>query len=87
MISCPEAYLGVQLIKRTTCVFLSPTEVRQLYYHCIKILLNELDDALDDSVRRAADAASGLSTTDFIHFFQRLAAGAGAGICGFLPLI
>ncbi|WP_312884843.1 LysR family transcriptional regulator [Candidatus Sodalis endolongispinus] len=70
MISRLEADLGVQLIKRTTRA-LSPTEVGQAYYQRIKILLDELD-ALDASVRSAADAPSGrLKLTSSISFGAR----------------
>ncbi|WP_406706558.1 LysR substrate-binding domain-containing protein [Sodalis sp.] len=70
MISRLEACLGVQLIKRTTRA-LSPTEVGQTYYQRIKVLLDELD-ALDASVRSAADAPSGrLRLTSSISFGAR----------------
>ncbi|WP_317215915.1 LysR family transcriptional regulator [Gluconobacter sp. GP1] len=57
MLSRLEADLGVQLIKRTTRA-LSPTEIGQVYYERIKILLEERD-ALDASIRQTSGAPSG----------------------------
>lgn len=57
MLSRLEADLGVQLIKRTTRA-LSPTEIGQVYYERIKVLLEERD-ALDASIRQTSGAPSG----------------------------
>ncbi|MBS1038730.1 LysR family transcriptional regulator [Gluconobacter cerinus] len=57
MLSRLEADLGVQLIKRTTRA-LSPTEIGQLYYERVRILLEERD-ALDASIRQTSGAPSG----------------------------
>ncbi|GLQ64236.1 LysR family transcriptional regulator [Gluconobacter cerinus] len=57
MLSRLESDLGVQLIKRTTRA-LSPTEIGQVYYERVKILLEERD-ALDASIRQTSGAPSG----------------------------
>ncbi|MDT8870816.1 LysR family transcriptional regulator [Komagataeibacter rhaeticus] len=57
MLSRLEADLGVQLIKRTTRA-LSPTEIGQVYYERVKVLLEERD-ALDASIRQTSGAPSG----------------------------
>jgi DNA-binding transcriptional LysR family regulator len=57
MLSRLEADLGVQLIKRTTRA-LSPTEIGQVYYERVKVLLEERD-ALDASIRQTSGALSG----------------------------
>ncbi|NLI27454.1 MAG: LysR family transcriptional regulator [Acetobacter sp.] len=57
MLSRLEANLGVQLIKRTTRA-LSPTEIGQVYYERVKVLLEERD-ALDASIRQTSGALSG----------------------------
>lgn len=57
MLSRLEADLGVQLIKRTTRS-LSPTEIGQVYYERVKVLLEERD-ALDASIRQTSGAPSG----------------------------
>lgn len=57
MLSRLEAELGVQLIKRTTRA-LSPTEIGEVYYERIKVLLEERD-ALDASIRQTSGEPSG----------------------------
>lgn len=57
MLSRLEADLGVQLIKRTTRA-LSPTEIGQIYYERVKVLLDERD-ALDASIRQTSGVLSG----------------------------
>lgn len=57
MLSRLEADLGVQLIKRTTRA-LSPTEIGQVYYERVKVLIEERD-ALDASIRQTSSAPSG----------------------------
>lgn len=57
MLSRLETDLGVQLIKRTTRA-LSPTEIGQVYYERIKVLLEQRDD-LDASIRSTSGAPSG----------------------------
>lgn len=57
MLSRLEGDLGVQLIKRTTRA-LSPTEIGQVYYERVKVLLEERD-ALDASIRQTSGAPSG----------------------------
>lgn len=57
MLSRLETDLGVQLIKRTTRA-LSPTEIGQVYYERIKVLLEQRDE-LDASIRNTSGAPSG----------------------------
>jgi DNA-binding transcriptional LysR family regulator len=67
MLSRLETDLGVQLIKRTTRA-LSPTEIGQVYYERVRILLEERD-ALDASIRQTSGAPSGrLRITAPIYF-------------------
>lgn len=57
MLSRLESDLGVQLIKRTTRA-LAPTEIGQVYYERVKVLLEERDE-LDASIRKISGEPSG----------------------------